>query len=342
MAVTSYGRALEPLDLPEPALPAGCALMEVLTCGVCATDLKTARGQMSFSDPRRLPHVPGHEVFGRVLRTEPAGLVETGTTAIVYQYWSCGICRACHRGNEVMCDDLRGWMGFVDPGGFEERVAVPVDRLIPVPSSVDPLSAAPMSCAVGSAYRAVVTRGRVNAGDRAVVIGLGGVGIHAAQIARAAGADVEGFDLHEETLAAAAELGIPVWRGDDPDLVREVLARGNGEGVDVVIDTVGITSTVERSSQLIRRGGRVVVLGHTPTGSLGVRSSRLVLDEIELVGTRYASRDEMARAVALVVAQRIQPVVGMVRPLEAVNEIFASIDAGQVVGRAVVDVAGAA
>ncbi len=79
-------------------------------------------------------------------------------------------------------------MGFTHPGGFQERLAVPVDRLVPIPEGIGAAHAAPMTCALGTAYRAVVTRGRVRAGnpDRGAS-GLGGVGIHAAQIAAARG-----------------------------------------------------------------------------------------------------------------------------------------------------------
>jgi D-arabinose 1-dehydrogenase-like Zn-dependent alcohol dehydrogenase len=338
MAVMAYGEPLVPFEVPEPRLEPGMALLEILTCGVCATDVKTARGRMPFSDRLRLPHVLGHEIYGRVIRTEPAGLVAADSRAIVYQYWPCGRCDACRRGDEVLCDDLQGWIGFTDHGGFRERIAVPVERLIPVPSKVDPVSAAPLSCALGTAYRATITRGGVRAGSRVSVIGLGGVGIHIAQIASAAGAHVVGFDVHDPTLEAVRALGLDARTPDDD----EAVADATGRGIDVVLDTVALESSFALGNRLLRRGGRLVAVGHSPSTAFSLPSQRLVLDELEVVGSRYAGRDEMARVIGLVVAGRIEVVVGSTVALEDVNEAISQIEAGSLVGRAVVDVAGVA
>jgi alcohol dehydrogenase len=335
MAVTSYGGRLEPLEMTDPEPAPGEVLLRVLTCGVCATDVKIARGRMPFSAALALPHVAGHEVFGSVVTSNPLGLVEPGTRAIVHQYWACGRCAACMRGNEVLCSDLRGWMGFTQDGGMREMIAVPADRLIRVPSSIDPIGAAPLSCAIGTAYRAVVTSGGVRLGSTVAVIGLGGVGIHAAQIAAASGGDVHGFDVHEPTLRAARELGLRAKDAADRD-AAEMLAR---DGVDVVIDSVGLDPSLALAERLVRRGGRIVLVGHSDATSLSVPTRRIVLDLVEIVGSRYASRDEMARGVAMVAAGSVRPVVGMVRPLAAANEALDALEAGQVVGRAVLEVA---
>src|ERR687891_4663 len=307
MAVTAYGEPLVEIDVAEPVVPHGYALLEVVTCGVCFSDVKVSRGLMPFSDTVTLPHVPGHEIFGRVLRTEPEGLVEPGTRGTVFHSWSCGRCEACRRGDLALCDNLSGWVGFTTPGGFRERIAVPVDRIIPIPPSIDPVHAAPMSCALGTAYRSVVVRGGVKASSTVAVIGLGGVGIHAAQIARTAGA----------------------W-----DVGRE--------GFDVVVDTVGHGETIAMADRLVRRAGRIVVVGYGPRSMVGVDTSRLVLDEIDVVGSRYAHLDDLERAVALVAGDRVRTIVGLVAPLDRVNEVFAALEAGDVVGRAVLDVAGVA
>jgi D-arabinose 1-dehydrogenase-like Zn-dependent alcohol dehydrogenase len=252
----------------------------------------------------------------------------------VYQYWPCGRCPACLRGTDQLCTNLTGWMGFVHPGGFRERIAVPVERLIAVPATIDAVHAAPMSCAIGTAYRSVVTRGGVGPGDRVAVLGLGGVGIHAAQVARASGGRVTGFDVRAPALAAARELGLDAREATEDGTVDA------GEA-DVVIDTVGIDSSIAVAERLVRHGGRIVAVGYSPA-AFAIPSTRLVLDEIEVVGSRYASRDEMARGVALVAAGLVRPVVRLVRPLEAVNEVLDRLESGRVVGRAVLDVAGVA
>jgi D-arabinose 1-dehydrogenase-like Zn-dependent alcohol dehydrogenase len=340
MAVTAYGRPLERIDLPEPGLVPRHALVEILACGVCFSDVKTSRGQMPFSANLALPHVPGHEIVGRVLATDPADAFPAGTRALVYHYWACGSCSACRRGDETLCRRLEAWTGFTDRGGFTERIVVPLERLVPIPDGIDPVHAAPMTCALGTAYRSVVTRGLVRAGTAAAVIGLGGVGIHAAQVARAAGARTVGFDVQDATLAGARELGLDARRSDDEEAVRDALDETDGEGLDVIVDTVGHDETLALARRLVRPGGRVVGVGYTPTSTLSVPTPRFVLDEVSYVGSRYAHRDDLTSAVSLVARGLVSPVVGAVRPLEDVNEVFELLEAGSVVGRAVLDVAG--
>lgn len=340
MAVMSYGEPLQPFDAPEPELAPGYSLLEVLTCGVCSSDVKTARGRMPYSDRLPLPHIPGHEIFGRVLASDPPGQMDEGTLATVFHYWPCGRCAACRRGDETLCETLEAWIGFTHHGGFRERMTVRTDRLIAIPPSIEPVDAAPMSCALGTAYRSVITRGGVRAASRVAVIGLGGVGIHAAQVARVAGAVVVGFDLHGATLDAARALDLDARRADDPEAETALLEATGGLGVDVVIDTVGHDETSAQAARIVRPGGRIVGVGYAPTTAYRVASSRLVLGEIEVVGCRFAHRDDLEHAVALVAAGHVHPVVGMVRPLEDVNEVFAALESGDIVGRAVLDVAG--
>lgn len=335
MAVTSYSRPLEELDLPEPELRPGHALLEVLACGVCFSDVKTSRGHMPYSDELALPHVPGHEICGRVLATNPPGEIEEGTRVVVYHYTPCGRCARCRAGEENLCTNLRAWVGFTHQGGFAERVVVPLDRLFPIPDSVETLRAGPMTCALGTAYRAVVGRGEVTAGSRVALIGLGGVGIHAAQIARHAGAEVVGIDRSERALAVARELGIDARAAEDASIEEAA-----PDGFDVVIDMVGRTETLERAAELARPGGRIVGVGYAPGQRLSVETPRFVLGELEFVGSRYVARDELERAIRMVAQGHVKIVVDEVRPLAEVNDVFAQLEGGELVGRAVLDVAG--
>ena len=335
MAVTRFGAPLEPVDVAEPSVPTGSALLEVIACGVCFSDVKVAGGQMPFSDGLRLPHVPGHEIVARVLGTNPHGLAEEGSVVSVHHTWPCGRCCPCHRGDEPLCRAPVAWMGFTHTGGFQERVVVPVDRLVTSPVGIDPVLAAPLSCAIGTAYRAVVTRGRVIAGSRVVVLGLGGVGIHAAQIALAAGADTMGIDRHSPSVEAARDLGIDARSPQDATAAGEPRI----EEADVVIDTVGHHDTLTVAASIVREGGRIVGVGYAPNERLQVTTPRWVLDELELVGSRYASRSELALAARLVENGAIRPVVGLVRRLEDVNEVLEVLVRGELVGRAVLEVA---
>jgi D-arabinose 1-dehydrogenase-like Zn-dependent alcohol dehydrogenase len=323
MVVTGYGEPLEPVDVPPPDLRPGTARLEILTCGVCYSDVKTARGRMPFSGSLPLPHVCGHEICARVLETDPAGALEPGSMVVVYHVWPCRRCDRCRAGVEQLCRAPEAWAGFSHPGGFQEQLVAPLDRLTVVPEGIDPVHAAPLTCALGTAYRAVLTRGRVTAGTNVVVIGLGGVGIHALQIAQAAGARASGIDVSERALDVARELGLTTSLPDE---------------VDVVVDTVGTPATIAQAERLVRPGGRIVAVGYGVDRSFELPSARFVLEEIEVVGSRYVARDELERAIRLVADGRVQTVVDRVLPLERADEAFAALEAGEVVGRVVLQI----
>jgi D-arabinose 1-dehydrogenase-like Zn-dependent alcohol dehydrogenase len=339
MAITSYDAPLERIDAPEPELGPGHALIEVLTCGVCFSDVKTWRGKMPYSDGLQLPHIPGHEVCGRVMATDPDGALPHGARVVAHHVWPCRVCARCRAGEDNICTNPQAWPGFTQPGGFRERMMVPLDRLVRVPEGIPAPHAAPMTCALGTAYRATITKGEVRAGTRAAVIGLGGVGIHALQIAHAAGARALGLDVSDAALEVAGSLGIDARRADDPDVRRSVL-DDSGEGLDVVIDTVGHADTIERANELVRPGGRIVALGYSMTESFVIHSPRFVLEEVQLIGSRYVRLHELESVIRMVAEGRVQTVVDRVEPLEAVNEAFAALESGEVVGRVVLDVAG--
>ena len=340
MAITEYGAPLERIEVPEPQLRSGHALIEVLTCGVCFSDVKTARGQMPFSNELKLPHLPGHEICGQVLDTDPSGALEPGTNVVVYHVWPCRVCSRCRAGEDNICVNPQAWAGFTHPGGFQDRLLVPLDRVVAVPDSIDPVHAAPMTCALGTAYRATVTRGRVTAGSRVVVIGLGGVGIHVLQIARAAGALAVGLDTSQRSVNVARDLGLDAHQADDSDTHEQLVDEYGREGVDVVIDTVGYEDTIQHADRLVRPGGRIIAVGYSPTINFSLPSPRFVLEEIQLLGSRYVRLDELERAIMLVADGHVEIVVDSVKSLEAANEAFDSLKAGDVVGRVVLDVRG--
>lgn len=337
MAVVDYNRPLEAVEVPEPALLTGHAVIEVLACGVCFSDIKTSRGAMPYSGELALPHIPGHEICGRVVETNPAGAIEPGTLVVVYHYWPCGRCRRCRAGDENLCADLRAWLGFTHDGGFRERLAVPFDRLFTVPVGIDPVHAAPMTCAVGTAYRAAVTRGGVEPGGTVAVIGLGGVGIHALQIAAASGALAVGLDVSARSLEVAAGLGLAAHDAASFETATSEISQVADEGFDVVIVTAGSEAAFRQGTQIVRKGGRIVAVGYAVGLPFSIDTAGLALGEVEVVGSRYVSRDELGRAIELVGSGQIRTIVDSIRPLDEVNEAYDDLTSGKIVGRVVLD-----
>jgi len=349
MAVTQYGAPLRLMDLPRPVPGPGQVLLRVIGCGVCRSDLKIADGAMPFSATLPLPHVPGHEIAGEIVafgpaETGPGGAggagLGLGDRVVVYNYWGCRTCAHCQAGEENLCERLRGWTGFTSPGGFQEYLVVPDDCVLPLPSNVPPEHGGPLSCALGTAYHAVVTQGAVRAGESVAILGAGGVGLHAVQVARAAGARPLAVDLQRHRLdaarAAGAEGAFPAGDGA-ADAVREATA---GRGADVVVDTVGHHGSLLAAAGLVRTGGRIVLVGYTASAAdyPPLPSERLVLGQISVVGSRYVTRRELRRAFDLVARGLVRPVVADEVPLERANDALAMVREDRVTGRVVVRV----
>ncbi len=337
MAVVDYTQPLRPIDVPEIIPPAGHVRVRVLACGVCFSDVKTARGHMPFSSGLRLPHIPGHEICGEVLEAPEGSGFRKGDRVLVYNYWGCGRCPMCRMGQENLCLNLQGWVGFTSPGGFQEQLAVPPERLLPLPSEIPPEQAAPIGCAVATAYRAVVTRAAIRPGELVGVIGAGGIGLHAIQIARAVGARVIAVDIDPRKLEAARALG--AVEAVFPEEAESAARRwSHGIGLDAVLETVGHADTVELAVRSVRRGGRVIGVGYRMGDAASIPTPRWVLEEITLMGSRYALRHEVEHAIRLVAQGLVRPVVDAVLPLESANEALERLERGQVIGRVVLRV----
>jgi 2-desacetyl-2-hydroxyethyl bacteriochlorophyllide A dehydrogenase len=333
MMVTDYGAPLQEQDIAQPGVPPGHVLVKILACGVCYTDVKISRGHMPFSADLELPHVPGHEVSGEVVEAAPETGFKAGDRVLVYNYWSCGRCPACLMGREVLCQNLQGWVGFTTPGGFQEYLAVRADRLLPVPESITPEQACSASCAFGTGYRAVVTRGGAEPGQTVVLIGVGGVGLHALQIAREVGTHILAVDINPEKLEIAQALGAvgTALAGEEAQALVEEFTQG--QGADLVIDFVGQEDILHQAAQMTRLAGRVVGIGYFPGRFARIQTDQFVLRELEFIGSRYAQRYEIERVLSLMAAERITPVIDDILSLEDAEEALQRLERGEVTGR---------
>jgi 2-desacetyl-2-hydroxyethyl bacteriochlorophyllide A dehydrogenase len=338
MTVVSYGERLRAMDLPEPKRGPGEVLVKVLACGVCYTDMKTARGRMPHSAALALPHVPGHEICGEVIKAPSGSGLRSGQRVVVYNYLSCGRCLLCRLGRENLCQNLKGCVGLTISGGFQEFLVLPPDRLLPFSTNLSDEQAAILSCAVGTAYRAVVTRGAARPGDTVVVLGVGGVGVHAVQVARISGAQAVAVDFDPRKLQFAASFceGRVVTPGEKAEnLIRKL----TGIGADIVVDTVGKAETLAEAIRLSRPGGRIVGVGYQSGVMSAIPADAFVVGERDFLGSRYCTLAELQRALALVVAGQVQPIVDSVVPLDRANEAFERLERGEVIGRMVLRVA---
>jgi alcohol dehydrogenase len=333
MAVVDYDGPLRLVDVPRPECGPGDVLVRIRYCGVCGSDVKISRGQMGFSADLPLPHVAGHEIVGVVAEAGRDAPLQPGARVVVYDYETCGRCPSCRAGRETTCGSLRRRIGFTDAGGFAEAIVVPWQLAVPLPDAIDDRSASALACAISTAFRAVVTRGEITFGERVLVSGAGGVGIHAAQIARARGARVVAADPSVTARRMAESLGLATTDPVAPPAGQRTQAR-----FDAVIETSGDPGAIARLVPLLNPGGRVVVVGYLPGRLSEIDAEAFVLAEVAVLGSRFATREDLLASVDLVASGAIRSVVTEEFPFGDANRALAAVGAGRATGRVTVRV----
>jgi NAD+-dependent secondary alcohol dehydrogenase Adh1 len=332
--LTEYHRPLELRDVPvpEPTEPTD-VLVKVGAAGVCATDLHAQDGLMEPAG-LTLPKVLGHENAGWV---EAVGTgvstVEAGDAVIVYPPYSCGLCVACRRGNDLHCERHQ-FTGLTVDGGFAEYVLVSERSLIKLAPGVEPVDVAPHADAGLTAYHAVSRiRSQLTPGTTTAVLGVGGVGHVALQLVRELGAgDVIGVDTDERRQALATELGA-THVVDGQDAVEAVRDLTGGRGANVVLDFVGIDQTHADGLAMLARGGTYSVIGYG--GTVSVPSVALVVGENCLLGNLVGTWIDLWELLQLHTQGRVV-VRSETYPLDDLNDVLERLRAGDVTGRAVV------
>ncbi len=199
---------------------------------------------------------------------------------------ACGVCPQCATGNQQICD-FQSQPGFTGWGSFAEYVALDhADvNLVPLPDSLDSVTAAALGCRFGTAYRAVSRQGEVRAGEWVAVYGCGGAGMSAIMLAVAAGARVVAVDLSPDALTVAKRLGAEaiVHSTEPVEEVREL----TGGGAHLSVDCVGLPVTCASSVASLRKRGRHVQVGLMPPeqGVPPIPMHRVIADELRILGS---------------------------------------------------------
>lgn len=322
-----FGRPLELAELPVPEPAPDEALVRVRATGVCGTDLKITSGAFAGTP---LPIIPGHEVAGELVQA--ADGLEAGQRVACYIYDPCGECARCREGRPTLCLGSRR-IGFERDGGLAEFIAVPRRNLLPFAGSLDFELAAVCMDAVMSPWRALSVHAAVRPDETVVVAGAGGLGLSGIQIARALGARVAAIDpvaSHRDlALAMGAELAVEPGGREE---LREWLAGG----ADVGFEASGARSGFDAVAACLRPGGRLVCCGYRPGVEYGLDSTRLVLEEITVVGSRNGAREDARAALRALEAGRVTPHIMETLALEESNRALERLRAGEVAGRLVV------
>jgi propanol-preferring alcohol dehydrogenase len=325
-------RFSEPLDVTEvhePQPGEGEVLVKVIATGICGTDNKIAAGAFSHLP---LPLILGHEVAG--VLAEDDGELKRGQRVACFMYKSCGLCRWCRGGEEILCPDPPR-IGFNRDGGLAEYIGMPRDCVLPFADHVSFEQAAICMDAILTPWRALMVRGRVQPGESVVVVGAGGLGLNGVQVARAAGARVAAVDPlpahRDEALRLGAELAVA------PEQLDRVLDWAPG-GADVVFEASGVREGLDSAAACVTPGGRLVCCGWRPGADWGLQSRQLVLKEISVLGSRAGNRTDARAALRALERGDIAPISMESVRLDDINEALARLKKGDVTGRFVVEI----
>jgi NADPH:quinone reductase-like Zn-dependent oxidoreductase len=324
------------IDVPVLAGP-GLVRVRVKSAPLNHLDLWTVRGLPGFTIVP--PWIIGADATGIVAETSAdVTSVRPGDRIVVNPGLSCRQCEFCRAGEHPLCVKFR-MLGEHVPGTFAEEIVVPATNVRPIPAAVSDADASAFSLAAITAWRMLVSRARVQAGEDVLIWGIGGgVAQAALLIAKARGARVWVTSGSDAKLERAKAMGADeLINHTGIDVGQEVRARTGKRGVDVVVDSVG-AATWEQSVRALGRAGRLVTCGGTSGHALQTDVRRLFWHQLTIMGSTMGSDAEFDAVVAELAAGRLSLPVDSTFPLERGREALAHLQSGAQFGKVVLRV----
>ncbi len=335
-------------DIETPKPRGSQVLIKVQSCGVCHSDIhlweggyEGAGGQFLKTTDRgvKYPLTPGHEIAGVVsdLGENAKETFKKDENVMVYPWVGEGLCPACRTGNENLCDHPKS-IGVYKNGGYAEYVLVPNYRyLLRIPEELDSDTAATLSCSALTAYGAV-KNAAIRPDNNVAVVGAGGLGLMAIQLAKAVfGARIIALDLEDDKLKVAKENGADdIINSKKEDVVEEIMKLTDNKGADAVIDFVNNSKTTESDMQLLRRRAKVVLVGLFG-GELKLNLVSMPTKSYKIIGSYTGNIQDMAELVSLASRKVIKPVISDRFKLDESTKALIKLKEGKITGRGVIN-----
>jgi len=345
--IVKPNESLEVQQLETPKPRGSQVLIRVESSGVCHSDIhlweggyEGPGGQLLKTTERgvKYPLTPGHEIAGIVdsLGEEAEGFTKKDKV-LVYPWIGEGLCPACIIGQENLCDKPRS-LGVYTDGGYAEYVLVPSYKyLVKIDDEMETNASATLSCSALTAYGAVKNTS-LKPDDNVVIVGAGGLGLMAMQLAKAVtGSKVIAMDLDDEKLEAAKKNGADsVINSKKEDPVKAVMEMTGKMGADAVIDFVNASKTVEADMQFLRRRAKLVLVGLFG-GELKLSLVSMPTRAYRLIGSYTGTLSDMVELVSLAKRGVIKPLVSNRFKLDQATEALTMLKEGRIIGRGVIN-----
>jgi NADPH:quinone reductase-like Zn-dependent oxidoreductase len=321
-------------DVPDLKPGTGEVLLKVKACALNHLDIWVRRGWRGLK--LEMPHWGGGDVAG-VIASLGKGVTgwSDGDRVVVDPGLTTIEDRFTRRGEDSISPGYYV-LGEHGRGGFAEYLVVPARNLMAMPEEMDfPEAAAPMLVTL-TAWRMLIHRAKLRAGESVLVVGAGGgANSMAIQIDKLAGATVYVVASNAEKAALARGLGADfVTDRSQVDWGREIFRLTERQGVDVVVDNVG-AATLNSSMRVAARGGRIVIIGNTSGPQVEIDIRYIFSKQISLIGSTMGSHQDFSEINALLWSGKLKPVISHVMPLSEGREAFVLMERGDQFGKIV-------
>ena len=322
-------------DVPDPIPQNGEAVAKVLACGSGLTiqHVKAGRTKVDF------PIIIGHEITAEIVELRgDCGELKVGMPVTAYFYLTCGHCKWCKINRETLCDNFKGYIGRQINGGYAEYISLPAKNFIPIPLSINykenPIETGIISDAIATPLK-VMKKARIDITDKVGVIGAGGgLGIHMLRMLNLYNIETIAIETKQIKEKSCRDSGATEFINPNSNSKKEVIEDfTENSGLDVVIDFVSSKSSLETGAELLGNGGRLLTLGGSGE-FFNVDSGNMLLKEIELIGSRYCSKQEVIDSLNLVSRGLITPLVTEKVSPDQANDLHERIEKGDIIGRA--------
>ena len=321
-------------EVTEPKAGEGEVVLEVRSAALNHLDIWICKGRPGLQI--EMPHVIGSDASGVVVEVGPGTHgVSMGDEVILNPGLSCGCCESCYRGEHSECVSF-GIVGMSRPGTFAERLAVPFYNVYSKPAHLNFDEAASLALAYQTAWRMLMTRVCLKAGETVLIHGVGGgVALAGLQLAKLTGAEVIVTSSSDEKLSKAKAIGADHTINYKVDNVaKSVKDITQGRGVDIVFDTVG-ADTWSVNFSAVRRGGKIVLCGVTTGAEAKTNLRALYWNQLTILGSTMGSNEDVRQMLKAVTKARLKPVIDSVTPLENTRDAMGRMEAAEHFGKIV-------
>lgn len=316
---------------------AGEVAVRIAYCGICGTDMHVFHGNM---DGRvGFERVIGHEMSGTIAAVgDGVDGIDIGQKVVVRPLDHCGDCPACHAGHEHICHNLK-FLGLDTDGAMQEIWNVPAHTVHMLPDDIRMDHAALIEPVAVACHD--VRLSRLQAGEDALVIGGGPIGVLVAMVARDAGGKVVISEVNPHRLAIAEKLGFETINPMEKNLAEAINGRTGGKGADVVFEVSGTQPGVDAMTDCAATRGRIVMVAiHAKKPEVDM--FRFFWRELELVGVRVYEKEDYEKAIAIIANGGVDAdtVITDVSPLSDIQSAFESLDSSPTALKSLIKVEG--